>query len=176
MGKTLTKEIRGVAFNGRTVARPGLAVVVWLLAAPAAATPFFQGLGDLSGGGFGSLGLGLSADGAVVVGQGHSASGNEAFVWDVLGGMRSLENLLVADFGFDLTGWRFAQARGVSADGQVFAGWGVNPSGQNEAWIASIPGPGMPGTADRPEPGTLVVFGLGLIGLGVTAVRRPITG
>ncbi len=51
-----------------------------VLARPAAAGPFFMGLGDLPGGGFFSGASDVSADGSVVLGLGNSAAGQEAFI------------------------------------------------------------------------------------------------
>jgi hypothetical protein len=39
------------------------------------------------------------------------------------------------------TGWTLAAATGVSADGTVIVGRGINPSGETEAWIAILPEP-----------------------------------
>ncbi len=97
------------------------------------------GLGDLSGGGFFSEAYDVSADGSVVVGEGTSAaSGNEAFIWDNINGMRSLKDVLVNNFGLDLTGWKLEGARGISDDGVTIVGYGENPSGNTEAWIATL--------------------------------------
>jgi len=57
------------------------------------------GLGDLLGGSFSSTAKGVSADGAVVVGWSDSGSGNEAFLWTSGGGTRSLNDVLINDFG-----------------------------------------------------------------------------
>lgn len=42
------------------------------------------------------------------------------------------------------------QASGISDDGLTIAGYGDNPDGYEEAWIAMIP-----------EPGTILLVGLG---------------
>ena len=97
-------------------------------------------LGDLPGGPNRTEAKALSADGSVVVGSSWSASGAEAFVWDVTNGMRSLRALLVDQHGLDLTGWTLISANGVSDDGQTIVGTGVNPDGHTEAWIATLPG------------------------------------
>ena len=55
------------------------------IAFSASAVPMFQGLGDLPGGLFNSQAYDVSADGSVVVGQGNSASGGEAFRWTSAG-------------------------------------------------------------------------------------------
>jgi len=78
---------------------------------------------------------GVSADGSVVVGR--SA---EAFIWDSTNGMRELDQVL-AGLGADLSGWTLESAQGVAGDGLTIVGFGVNPDGHTEAWIAVLPGP-----------------------------------
>jgi len=79
----------------------------------------------------------VSSDGSIVVG-GVLAGGveGEGFVWDETNGMRDLKTVLVNDFGLNLTGWTLFDARGVSDDGRTVVGFGENPSGDTEAWIA----------------------------------------
>jgi len=105
--------------------------------------------------GGGSFASGVSADGSVVVGYGASSSGIEAFVWDETNGMRALIQIL-ADQGIDMTGWNLFSATAISADGLTIVGYGANPSGNTEAFIASIP-----------EPSTALLFTLGIIGMSV---------
>ena len=113
------------------------------------------GLGDLPGGGFNSYADDVSADGSIVVGAGAAAGGGyEAFIWDQAGGMRNLREVLINDCSLDLTGWRLQQTNGISADGTVIVGIGVNPSGDLEAWRAVVP-----------EPGTLSLLALSAIAL-----------
>jgi hypothetical protein len=50
-------------------------------------------------------------------------------LWDAANGMRSVQDVLLNDFGMDLSGWLLRQAKGISADGQTIVGIGVNPSG-----------------------------------------------
>jgi uncharacterized membrane protein len=92
----------------------------------------------------------VSADGSVVVGWGYSATsiGIEALLWDAAHGMRSLRDVLANDFGLgaSLAGWKLEYARGISADGRVVVGYGFNPNGDREAWIARLePPPALPG-------------------------------
>jgi uncharacterized membrane protein len=90
----------------------------------------------------------VSADGKVIVGESDSGRGPivtfEAFVWDGANGMRNLRDVLSAQ-GDDLTGWELVSAVGVSADGGTIVGWGLNPAGQTEGWLARLPVPGEPG-------------------------------
>jgi probable HAF family extracellular repeat protein len=95
------------------------------------------GLGDLPGGSHRSVANDVSANGSVVVGWGHSASGQEAFVWDAATGIRRVSDVLT-DLGMDLTGWKLTQATAVSADGTIIVGSGINSLGQAEAWLAHI--------------------------------------
>jgi probable HAF family extracellular repeat protein len=103
------------------------------------------GLGDLPGGIFSSAALDVSADGSVVVGVGATDVGRQAFLWTAEGGIKNLRDLLLSSGATGLTGWTLRQARGVSADGRVISGFGINPRGQVEAWIATIAGPVLPG-------------------------------
>jgi probable HAF family extracellular repeat protein len=79
------------------------------------------GLGDLPDGIFHSDARGVSGDGEVVVGFGHSASGQEAFRWTQAGGMVGLGDLSGGGFG--------SFARGISTDGVVIVGQGESGSG-----------------------------------------------
>jgi len=96
-------------------------------------------LGDLPGGVFASSASAVSRDGSVVVGYGESDAGTEAFIWDVQNGMRSLRDVLVDQYGLGLTGWTLTSAVDVSDDGRTIVGYGTNPDGFTEAWIATLP-------------------------------------
>ncbi len=66
--------------------------------------------------------------------------------------MRSLHDMLTDDFGLDLTGWTLSEAWNISDDGLTIVGYGNNPDGYTEAWIATVP-----------EPATLLLLGLGVV-------------
>lgn len=100
-----------------------------------------MGLGDLPGGDFKSYATAISADGSIIVGQGTGAGGEVAFIWDSLHGMRDLRDVLVGDFGLDLTGWTLRYVSDISADGTAIVGTGINPNGDYEAFRAVVPGP-----------------------------------
>jgi uncharacterized membrane protein len=73
-----------------------------------------------------------SSDGAIAVGY---MVGLGATIWSSIDGLRSLQGVLVSDYGLDLTGWTLNTARDCSSDGLTIVGTGVNPQGDTEAWI-----------------------------------------
>ena len=79
-----------------------------------------------------------AADGSILVGDPESNTGDCAFIWDEQHGMRNLHQVLTSEFGLNLTGWQLSGARGISSDGKVIAGFGINPSGIFEAWVAEL--------------------------------------
>jgi probable HAF family extracellular repeat protein len=101
------------------------------------------GLGALPSDTPSSKAYGISGDGSVIVGVSSSVPYQDAFVWDPMNGMRSLRSILTHDLGLDLTGWTLEEARDVSDDGLTIVGWGINPAGITEAWVAHIPEPTM---------------------------------
>lgn len=134
--------------RGYGVSADGSTVVGWSASANSAHEAFrwtastgMHGLGDLPGGLFDSWALAASGDGAIIVGTSLSdaPNGNEAFIWDAAHGMRKLKTVLQADYGLDLTGWTPEMAYAISADGRAIAGWGWNPDGWREAWLAVMP-------------------------------------
>jgi probable HAF family extracellular repeat protein len=117
------------------------------------------GLGALPGGEFRSYAYGASGDGATIVGSSGHWQTPQAFIWDADNGMRRLDDVLTEDLGLDLTGWTLGIARDISDDGRTIVGYGTNPGGGTEAWMAHIP-----------EPTTLGLFVL--VGLAVLRHRR----
>lgn len=103
-----------------------------------------QSLGSLGDGN--SYANDVSHDGSVIVGS----SDGVAFIWDQLNGIQNLNDVLVSDYQLDLTGWTLTSVVGITPDGTTMVGRGINPSGQQEGWIAHIP-----------EPATLMLLSLG---------------
>jgi probable HAF family extracellular repeat protein len=113
----------------------------------------YELLGDLPGGRAYSIAYGASHDGSTIIGLTHSTLGYEAFIWDEMNGMRSLRDVLIADYGLgdSLAGWALGGyetfsppdaatgALAITPDGQAIVGVGTNPDGNWEAWIATIP-------------------------------------
>ncbi len=114
-------------------------------------------LGDLPGGTHVSEANAVSDDGSVVVGRGKTDLGDEAFLWRAGHGMVNLRDYAEAQYGLDLAGWRFTNATGISGDGTVIVGEGINPSGDAAAWVVVVP-----------EPATMSLLALG----GLAVLRR----
>jgi probable HAF family extracellular repeat protein len=122
------------------------------------------GLGDLAGGDFYSNATGINADGSVIAGWGTTALGREAFLWTPALGLVYLRDHLISLGVANLAGWQLSSARGVSADGSTVVGYGTNPSGQTEAWLARIPtsdcNPIAMPTEQSVVPGVTAVFSI----------------
>ena len=79
--------------------------------------------------------------------------------WDESGTIDFLGTL-----GIDAIG---DEARAISSDGQVIAGWGINPQGMVEGWVASTRGQ-APSPVPEPGPGLLLLSALA----GLMMARR----
>lgn len=97
-------------------------------------------LGDLPGGSSSGVANDITPDGTTVVGW-SSSSSDGAFIWDSLNGIRNLRELLITEFGLNLTGWFLDEAVAVSDDGLTIAGNGINPDGKAEGWVARLGDP-----------------------------------
>lgn len=86
--------------------------------------------------------LGVCADGDTVVGYcaPHEMSDEpyRAFIWRRSSGMEFLDDYLSRVHGLDTPGWRLIRATGISDDGLVIVGQGVNPDGQYEGWAVDL--------------------------------------
>jgi probable HAF family extracellular repeat protein len=120
-----------------------------------------QDLGTL--GGDQSEALGVSADGAVVVGWAENAAGrSRAFRWTASGGMQDLGTL----------GGDWSEAWGVSADGAVVVGGAQNADWQERAfrWTASG------GMQDLGTLGGLASWAYGVSADGSVVVGQSVNG
>jgi probable HAF family extracellular repeat protein len=125
----------GNVIVGLSAATGGVFAFRW--SDPAAGGSGMQSIGDIPGGSAFSRANGISADGNVIVGQSIGPSGMEAFVWTAATGCVSLKGLLTS-LGLDLSGWTLEVAQAVSADGRTIVGYGPNPSGSYEGWVAHL--------------------------------------
>jgi len=98
------------------------------------------GLGYLPGGAGGTA-RDASADGSVIVGDAYDGTRGTVFLWDETNGKSRLEDILTEELGLDLGEWRLSEGYGISDDGLTITGYGVNPQGRNEAFIAHVPEP-----------------------------------
>jgi len=103
------------------------------------------GLGYLPGGSFSGASA-VSGDGSIIVG----GSNDKAFLWTSDDGMVCIQELLENRYNLNLDGWTLYDAIDISNDGRTIVGIGLNPYGNWEGWIATIP-----------EPSTLLLFGIG---------------
>ena len=101
-------------------------------------------LGDFSGGQFETSARAVSADGSVIVGSARAGNpgvdplqDSSAFIWDAVHGVRALRDVLLEQ-GTDVTGWHLSYPFGMSADGHVIGGVGINPSGAPQPWLARL--------------------------------------
>ncbi|MEM1446790.1 MAG: hypothetical protein AAGF84_12095 [Planctomycetota bacterium] len=91
-----------------------------------------------------SIARAASGDGSVIVGYTGVAFAPDqsAFVWTEASGLTAVADLL-ATLGLSdaLAGWTLTEARDISDDGTVIVGYGTNPDGRDEGWVAVIPEP-----------------------------------
>ena len=87
----------------------------------------------------GSVAAAISGDGTIIAGWAITGTGEAAFIWDAERGMRLLEAVLAVDYQTEIAGWKLTRATAISDDGRTIAGYGTNPQGQVEAWIAKLP-------------------------------------
>jgi hypothetical protein len=76
----------------------------------------------------------MSADGSMIVG--HS---DTAFLWTASSGMLDLKSVLLANGATGLNGWTLTSANNITPDGRTIVGDGIDPAGNHESWIATLP-------------------------------------
>ena len=82
----------------------------------------------------------ISADGRLITGWAGRESGglDTAVVWDESGALRAVSDLLSNDGQAASAGWSLTRARGISADGRVIVGEGIDPEGTGRGWIVTL--------------------------------------
>ena len=132
LGGAPTSEATGISADGSViVGASGPTAVRWTAAGG------MQAMGHLREGTGWGRANGVSADGATAVGEDEG----RAFIWDAKHGMRDLKTVLERR-GLNAKGWTLLGAQAISPDGTVICGWGTNPQGAEEDWIAVLPWPG----------------------------------
>jgi len=103
----------------------------------------------------------VSADGQLIIA--------DDYIWDAQHGFRVVKDLLVHGLGFsEVSQWSDVYAAAISDDGRWVAGYGTNPDGVTEAWLAFADDWKVQ-IAEIPEPSTGLLVLAGLLGL---AARR----
>jgi uncharacterized membrane protein len=95
-------------------------------------------LGSLPGGCYWSEATAVSADGQVIAGPTSRGNG-PAFIWYAADGMHDLAAVLQAEGATGLAGWTLMWPNGITPDGQTIVGYGMNPAGHYQAWLATLP-------------------------------------
>jgi probable HAF family extracellular repeat protein len=123
------------------------------------------GLGGLRDDTSGSGALAVSADGSVIVGSDASPPGEEAFIWNEIAGVRSLQDVLANEYGLSevLNGWKLERAHSITPDGLTIVGSGRNPAGQQEGWRVQLVVP-------EPHPAAISLFAYATM---IFTRRRP---
>ncbi len=90
-----------------------------------------------------------SAD-AEIIGGSYTLLGGEeaAAIWLADGGIYEMHDLhdYVSNLGMSgEAGWQFGAITGISADGSVLVGWGIDPDGNTGGWRITIPSPASAG-------------------------------
>lgn len=110
---------------------------------------------------------GVSADGSVAVGDAAFPGEIDPAIWDATNGMRNLVDVLVEiGLGPQIEGWDLELATAISDDGLTVVGWGYNPDGDEEAWIAYL---GQPSLVEIPTVSDKALISLAAL-LAVTAL------
>lgn len=100
-----------------------------------------------------------SADGSVSVGVAEAASGDQtAVIWADAGGTEQLIDVLIANGARDVAGWSLIEASGISANGRWVVGYGVNPEGQYEGFLADLAPSGKTGGGGAVDLATIALL------------------
>lgn len=96
---------------------------------------------DSSGSYLHSEAWGISSDSEIIVGHFTHNHQRKAFIWDSENGMQSLSSFLINEYNFDLQGWTLSEAMAISDNGRFIVGNGIDPLGNDGAWMIEVPEP-----------------------------------
>lgn len=99
----------------------------------------------------------VSADASVIVSGRWSGRIFDAWIWRESRTIELLHDVLTNEYGLgpQVASWNLQTATAMSNDGRTIVGFGTNPNGQTEGWVAFL---GTP----VPEPSTLFLTTLAL--------------
>ncbi len=80
----------------------------------------------------------ISRNGRTIVGSAGGIGSGEAFVWDGDGEPQPLRQILTDDCHLNVTDWKLSGATDVSNDGRTIVGFGINPKGTSEGFVAYL--------------------------------------
>ncbi|MEK6642510.1 MAG: protein kinase [Planctomycetota bacterium] len=108
------------------------------------------GLGDLPSGLFESTAYGVAPDSSLTVGYGTLTDGQEATIWDSSLIIHRAADVLAANGVAVPSGWTLTAASDVTINNNVVSicGFGTNPTGDIEAWIARY---SLPPACEAPQ-------------------------
>jgi probable HAF family extracellular repeat protein len=126
------------------------AATIWLSGSP-------ETLADLPGGFNFASAAACDDAGDTVVGRASGDNGIEAVVWRA-GTVQTIRQVLLDAGVNSVASWTLTAAYGISSDGLVVCGTGINPSGNTEGWVATLPAQGGNCPADFNGDGFLDFF------------------
>lgn len=131
-------------------------------------------------GGANSEAMSVSANGSVVVGWSEYTTDNLnslAFRWTPTVGMQKVTDWLIGAGVSVSSGWTLLSATGVNGNGNVVVGYGLNPTGGTEAWLARVGSEGNGLLSDIPAYNTsLLEIGSRAIQVGISLPNLSLFG
>ncbi len=155
----------GSVVVGATATSTGQQAMRWengVMTSLGSLTPFVVNGGATAVSGDGSIVVGTSLDPFVFFGR-------SATIWNETDGLLRLGDFLANDLALNLDGWVLQTVEGISDDGTTLVGLGIDTVNLRQgSWIANI----SEEPEVVPEPGTVGLFVLGVLGIALYRRRR----